>query len=781
MVFAILRAESAPFRRPDGARVVFMQESVTGARRRSARLVVLAALVVLVAGGGAALVTIERSRTDPARPHLVLITADTLRHDHLGYHGAPAGASPVLDRLARRSTRFARLVTASNNTNVSFASLHTGVPMKTHGVEGLAYLGYSLAEEFDTLAETLRGAGYRTVAAVSAPVLDRGATRLDQGFDVYLDCDARFAKQPGEVTSRRALEAVDAILAGGDARRPVFLWVHYFDSHWPYRPPDPIAGLFLDPADADSAASGAGPPEDTKDWVPTAEERRVHTALYAGEVRALDRAIGTLLDGLEARGMLDRSVVVFTADHGENLGERGLFANHQRLYLPVSETSLLVRVPGQETPESVDVAAETTDLYPTCLELLGVPIPELPPSAGVSLVPWMCGRTAPSDRALFSEGAYQKEKSLLAGRYRLTYRLAPFDLSPESFELYDVEADPGEQVDLVGERPEVEGALVAQLLAYMGAPRTSIRVRSRDGDRHVVTGVLRPWKGGVRGAEMRGGEPGEGDLVEAGADGSVALRFEVAREDTDEADVAVDGSSMLGAFFEVDGRPATLDEIWFPEFPRSETALRLVVFLDPAAPPLEPTGPPDLPVTVSARDLEDGTWAFRIRLRPSGIPTASSDGHPSSGLEVRLFASSPFDSVESSPPGTVSIRHDGDRLRASARADGDLTFRLPARRLVIVADMRGSGGPLGPREVRLEGGCRVPGGGAHPGVLYSPRLHLTGSAGSGGVLGERPEGGSVRIELTGIRQGRAAAPALDPAVEARLRELGYIGDGNRQN
>jgi arylsulfatase A-like enzyme len=765
-----------------------MTESPDRSRRFFWRIVFLSVSLVAVVAAYLAWFGGFTSGTRRA-PHLLLVTGDTLRHDRLGYHGADGGASPSLDRLARTSYQFAPYLTASNNTNVSFASLHTGTYMRTHGVEGLAQLGYPLEDRFDTLAEILRAAGYTTVAAVSAPVLDSEAARLAQGFDVYLDCGRQYVKQPAEVTNRRLFEALDGMLGDREPSRPLFVWVHYFDPHWPYRPPEPFGEMFaVGVGDEEDTSATLPRGEPTRAWEPGEGERRIHAGRYAGEVRYLDREIGELLSGFRRRGLLDDSLVVFTADHGENLGEHdGLFANHQRLYRPVSETSLLVRLPGQSRGEILPAGARTVDVLPTCLDLLGIRSARPEGLEGDSLAPWIRNRGG-TPEAAFSEGAYQKEKSVLAGRHRLTYRLAPFDLTVPGFELYDVEEDPGETRDRFERDGEASASLRERLRAFMGAPEFRVRIASRDGAPHVVEGWIRPWKASV--VRVEGRDLEAEDSAEPSGDGAVRFRCSVRDGDSDELVAAVDESGTVGLFVRVDGRPVTLDEVWFVDFERAATTFRYLVLLDPAAPARASgaaTGNPSVRITCDEEEGPAGARAWRVRIRVSGSATgAGGPGAPGApSFEARVFASTPLREVRPSPDEGIAVTADEDRLRFVLRegaGDGaEVSFLVAAEPQAMLLDLRGPDGLVDPSEVVLGRGCRVPGEATAPGILYSPRLQLSKPTGGAGVLGERADVGAVRLEVTSGSRPRGGAGPLDPELETRLRELGYIGDGNRQN
>jgi arylsulfatase A-like enzyme len=204
----------------------------------SAKRAVISALAVaaLLLLGGCN--RVGASRTAPKRSNLLLVTIDTLRADHVGAHGAQGARTPVLDRLAAEGARFTTAIASAPLTLPSHASILTGLYPPHHGVR---YNGISRLEpSFETLAERLRDGGYATGAVVGSYVL-AAKYGLDQGFAHY-DDDTRSRGDPAE---RPASEVSDGALAWlASAGRPFFLWVHYYDPHQRYAPPEPFASRF---------------------------------------------------------------------------------------------------------------------------------------------------------------------------------------------------------------------------------------------------------------------------------------------------------------------------------------------------------------------------------------------------------------------------------------------------------------------------------------------------------------------------------------------------------
>jgi len=754
-----------------------MDATSPSSRRNFAVITLLAAAVLGVLYLGYE-ISVSRDGAGARRPHLVLITADTLRKDHLGAYGAPGGRTPVLDRLARSSFLFPDFVSASNNTSVAFASLHTGTYMRTHKVQGLFY---PLDGSFRTLAEVLGEAGYLTVAAVSAPVVDGTISNLRQGFDRYADCGDEYAKQPAAVTNEKLLAALDEESRAEARDVPLFLWVHYFDPHWPYKPESPFDALF------GGERAGAEPPvpHSSKGVRFDEEAERRYRNRYAAEIRSMDARIGELLAALDERDVLDESIVVFVADHGENLGERGLFANHQRLYRPVSEPPLWIRLPGDAGGRLVREPAQTVDLLPTLAELARAPIPE--GVEGRSLAPLLRpgagGSTASEPRDLFSEGAYQKEKFLRRGRYKLTYRLQPQYAEGESYELYDVWDDPAERRDLVRAEPERADALREELASFLGEVPMRVRVTSADGGAHAVRVGLRPLK--TRVASFDGVGLEEEDSLTATPGGGVAAELRVGSDDADEVVVIAAGAAIFGVAAEVDGRPARLAELRLGDRRATETAVRSILFLEEDA--------------LSGGALPGGAPGLRVEAVPAGEGTSlraswslGEKPGPRSGLEIRLFAAGEsIRSIAAHPPASATWTVQGDRCRVrTADREGTLAIELQRGTTHLLADPRLGGRPLDPERFVRGRGIGGAAGLAPPALLYSPRFRFDEREGEGDA---EPTGeprvehppGAVRIELSSPFLGSPGAGAglggLSPEMLEHLRRLGYVGDDNPQN
>lgn len=396
--------------------------------------------VVSLAGG--------RDSKGPEGWDLLFVSLDTLRADRLGSYGHDRPTSPALDALAGRGVRFATAVAQAPWTRPSHRSMLTGLyPVSNGGLES------------PLLAEVLWRAGYRTTAITGGGQI---APRFgfDRGFESYrID---RWEEEPGRVV--RAFEA------NRGRRQLVFL--HTYRVHDPYRGDAFVEGL---------PRGRLGDTFGEHDWRRfdhelTEEERRYVSALYDSGVAAVDRAMGQVLDGLDEAGFLDRTLVVVTSDHGEQLWEHGSWRHGQNLYDEQILVPLLLHLPpalarelGVEPGTVVERQVELVDLYPTLLELLGVDREH--PVQGRSLLPLLTGGEW-TPRDAFSEHTNIKtweRKAFRSDRFKFVKSIPRPSRRARGatpyFELYDLRRDPGEHEDLSERHPDVVERLNARLRA----------------------------------------------------------------------------------------------------------------------------------------------------------------------------------------------------------------------------------------------------------------------------------------------------------------------------
>ena len=358
------------------------------------------------------------------------MTIDTLRADHVGAYGDRRGLTPTIDRLAGEGVRFERAYAHVPLTLPSHASLLSANYPTRNGVHdnGTFTLG-----EVPTLAASLRSSSYRTAAFVGAFVLD-ARFGLDRGFDVYDDrmtgssADLEVVQRTAEQVLEPAAQWIQADQPSAVSHQPFFAWVHLYDPHEPYSPPEPYRSRYAsDP--------------------------------YGGEIAYTDAALGSFLDRLRDSGRLASTLVVVAADHGESLGEHGerthgLFAYDATLRVP-----LIVWAPQKIRAAVISSPARLVDVAPTILDLVGgAPLERV---AGRTLRPAIAGEPVDDPGSYFEALNANLTRNWAPLRGIVSGGLKLIDLPLP--ELYDLAADPQEQRNLYAQQRERARPLEAQL------------------------------------------------------------------------------------------------------------------------------------------------------------------------------------------------------------------------------------------------------------------------------------------------------------------------------
>ncbi len=302
-----------------------------------------------------------------SQPNVLLITLDTTRADHIGAYGCTYAYTPTLDALAQQSVRFERAFAPTPETLPSHTSILTGVYPFYHGVRDNSHFVANPA--LNTLAETFKQAGYQTAAVVAAFVLD-SRFGLDQGFDIYDDKVASVSESARfTVPERNAAAVTDAALnwLGTVATdRPFFLWIHYYDPHAVYAAPESFTKYQGHPYDVEIAYT---------------DDELGRLLKFVGEFTAGGR----------------RTLTVFTADHGEALGEYGERTHAYFVYDSTLHVPLLIRLPdGSHAGREIDVPVGLVDLMPTILDVVGLPVPDANHIHGRSLLPLLQAEEMPA-------------------------------------------------------------------------------------------------------------------------------------------------------------------------------------------------------------------------------------------------------------------------------------------------------------------------------------------------------------------------------------------------
>lgn len=419
-------------------------------------------------------------------PNVLILVVDALRPDHLGCYGYALDTSPTIDALARRGVLFTDATSLSSYTRAAVPSIFASVHPGAHGVLSQGKKVEILSDQYQTLAETLKERGYATAAFTPNPSLQQ-AFNFDQGFDLY-DDDFQFDVRGNQEleTARRINErTLRWVLANRE--KPFFAYLHYRDVHAPYVPPPPYDRMFDRPGEGRPLTEG-----EYKTQPPDIRQPRRFRDLdsyveqYDGEIRYTDDHLAKLLETLSKEGLLENTVIFLTADHGESFLEHGSWTHGTGLYEELTRVPLLLILPGEKhAGKHVELPVQTTDLYPTVLDLLDAPDADVPPEIqGKSLFDAIDGKGDPN-RPVFGEalvGRGHRPKnfgqftSVRVGEWKLIY-----NRWSRSGELYNLSKDPAEKRNLLDQERERAKTLLRLIIAQdQETARRSHRVEGQE-------------------------------------------------------------------------------------------------------------------------------------------------------------------------------------------------------------------------------------------------------------------------------------------------------------
>jgi arylsulfatase A-like enzyme/Tfp pilus assembly protein PilF len=367
----------------------------------------------------------------PSDLNVLLVTLDTTRADRLGAYGFRPIETPNLDRIAREGVLFEHAVAPAPLTLPTHSSLFTSKLPPAHGVRDNG--GFFLDDRETTMAERLKSRGFRTGGFVGAYVLDH-KWGVAQGFEKYFDnfdlskyhtVSLSSVERRGNEVADRALEWLDSVSSS-----KFFAWVHFYDAHSPYDPPEPFKTRYSDRP-------------------------------YAGEIAFVDSQVGRLLSWLDVHQLLDKTIVVVIGDHGESLGDHGEGTHGFFVYESVLHVPLLIRAPYEAMRgRKVSDVVRSVDVLPTLLDLLGIQSSDR--FEGQSLTSLMTGATTGLTLDAYAEAVYPRFhfgwsdlRTLRSGRYKYIDAPRP--------ELYDLEKDPKESTNIYPQRRALAGQMSARL------------------------------------------------------------------------------------------------------------------------------------------------------------------------------------------------------------------------------------------------------------------------------------------------------------------------------
>jgi len=405
----------------------------------------------------------ESGREENPR-HIILISVDSLRADHVGCYGYGKDTTPNIDALASGGVRFDDAIAPCSWTVPSHASLFTSLYPPAHGVVDVTR---ALPRKCITLAEVLREEGYVTAAFVSSKNMMAAQYGFDQGFDLYDDYSVPLILEldglgPHDGTTSAEVNEIVGKWVDSHRREKFFLFVHYWDVHYTYGPSQRHSRMFVD-------ESYDGPYRHSIQATAIREGMRDQdleqaNALYDGEIRCVDEHIGLLMERLQHLGMWEDTVLIVLSDHGDEFLDHGGSAHGHTLYDELLEVPLVFAGPGIPKGRTVPSQVSLVDVYPTVLHLAGTECAW--PIQGRSFVDWMSSSVG-VPRIAYAET--QLDGPVL--RCVRTKNAKHIVAQDGAFESYDLESDPGEQTNLAHLSTERSGHLREQLLQFTAHSR----------------------------------------------------------------------------------------------------------------------------------------------------------------------------------------------------------------------------------------------------------------------------------------------------------------------
>ncbi len=411
------------------------------------KIVILIILIIILLSVGWFFVNSKILSTNKIH-NIILISVDTCRADFLGCYGYPRNTTPNIDAIAKEGILFENVIAPVPLTLPSHTSMFTGTIPPVHGVHD--FVDYQAAPSNTTLAEILKGNGFSTAGIIAAQVLD-SSFGLDQGFDYYNDPEVltvEDVQRPGNEINQIG---IDWLKNHKDER--FFLFLHYYDPHFPYTPPEPFKSSFLRDPQADERS-----PDHTRD-------------LYAGEVAFTDHCIGQVMQELKRLDLYDSTLIIITSDHGEMLYEHGELTHSYWIYQSAIKVPLIIKLPGRKKAQRIKQIAGLVDVVPTICSLLEIEAPSN--IQGRDLTAYF-DKQPPEERYLYCESLtatkYQGNSLLgvVSDNYKYIQTTRP--------ELYDIVNDPVESNDLATSKPQLARIMQDQLkriLENIADPKSS--------------------------------------------------------------------------------------------------------------------------------------------------------------------------------------------------------------------------------------------------------------------------------------------------------------------
>lgn len=423
-----------------------------------------------------AVIIVVATTTSTAKPaatgprNLILISIDTMRADCLGCYGYPRATSPRIDRMAAEGVLFEDASATSPWTKPSHASMFTGLYPNRHGAIGADRL---LEDDHVRLSSLLSERGFQTASVMNCFWMTRHG--LDKGFE-----DQNWVKDPQD--RRNQSEVTETAIRWFDQRdreKPFFIFLHYYDAHGDYVSQPRYERMFAGPYEGPADGSTGQLCKHEWGMMTLNEQDMGHIQdLYVAQVRQLDDQLGILFDYLSKENLLDESLVVITSDHGEEFLDHGGVLHGTQQYQEVLRVPLIFRGPGIPQGVRLKTPVSLIDLMPTCLELLGVPVPNSLDGLAVQTL-WQDPASSLGPRLLYSEAdtvfpkpfdsridfAVGPNRIVRNDRFKLHY-----NIDTEEFRLFDLVEDPGERLDVKDDHAWVTALLLNHMKRFLANP-----------------------------------------------------------------------------------------------------------------------------------------------------------------------------------------------------------------------------------------------------------------------------------------------------------------------
>ena len=405
------------------------------------------------------------------QPNIVLLGVDSLLATHMSCYGYHHLTTPHIDRFAEGATLFEKTYSPHIPTTSAYASMLTGLDTFSTQVVALRHQG-PLREEVKTLAEILRDEGYDTTCVgFSGPSA--------RGFDTYLEYSGWGPDESGrspkaENLNKTTLPELNRLIDQRD-EKPFFLFLRHMDPHSPYLPPAPYERMFYHGDECDPSNTSMEPVMAFKpfcdyfaSWMPPGiTDKDYVIAQYDGALAYMDACIQTLFNALEARGVLDETIVVLNGDHGETLYDHECWFDHHGIYDVTLHVPLIIRYPGRvPAGKRVDGYNQHKDLVPTLLELADIETDIA--FDGKSLTPLMNGEITSYDSEFYiTECTWMRKHGWRTPEWKLIVALEPdFHFKPP-VELYNLIQDPDENNNLVDVHPDIVNVLETRMKSWI--------------------------------------------------------------------------------------------------------------------------------------------------------------------------------------------------------------------------------------------------------------------------------------------------------------------------